>query len=122
MRTHQFSLFSFSCAVDDTVNFIPTADKRTQRFSLEAFSFIGDHQFVFMHCRVKICNATDPNSRCAQGCLDRRKRSLITQESKDEEAYLAEGPFMRGKDEEDETQLQETDKELRDMEKSAGKL
>jgi len=44
----------------------------------------------------------------------------MTQESKDEEVYLAQGPFMR-KDEDDETKLQETDKELRDMEKSAGK-
>ena len=43
----------------------------------------------------------------------------MTQESKDEEVYLAEGPFMR-KDEDDETKLQETDKELRDMENSAG--
>jgi len=44
----------------------------------------------------------------------------MTQESKDEEVYLAQGPFMR-KDEDDETKLQETDKELRDMENSAGK-
>ena len=41
----------------------------------------------------------------------------MTQESKDDEYTLAQGPFLRGKDEDDETQLQETDKELRDLEK-----
>ena len=106
----------YRCATDDTVKFIPTADKRAQRFSLEAFKFLGDHQFVYMHCKVKICNATDPNSRCAQGCLhDRRRRSLYTQESNDEEYNLIHGPFMR-KEEDDESQLEETEKELRVVE------
>ena len=104
------------CAIDETVNFIPSADERTQRFSLEAFKFLGDHQFVYMHCKVKICNATDPNSRCAQGCLhDRRRRSLYTQETNDEEYTLAQGPFMRKGDDED-SQLQETEKDLRAVE------
>ena len=90
------------------MKFIPTDDKRTQRFSLEAFKFLGDHQFVYMHCKVKICNATDPNSRCAQGCLhDRRKRSLYTQETNDEEYNLAQGPFMRKEENNREANLQE---------------
>ena len=96
---------------------IPTADKRMQKFKLEAFSFIGDHQFVYMHCKVLICNATDPNSRCAQGCVNRAKRSLMTQGSKNEEVHLSQGPFMRGAEEE-ETKLEETEKDMRDVEKS----
>ena len=99
---------------------IPTADKRMQKFKLEAFSFIGDHQFVYMHCKVLICNATDPNSRCAQGCVNRAKRSLMTQGSRNEEVHLSQGPFMRGDDEKDkeETKLEETEKDMRDVEKS----
>ena len=115
-------LLSFRCAVDNTVRFNSTVDKRFQRFSLEAFKFLGEHQFVFLHCRVKICNARDPNSRCAQGCIrERVKRSsaLSPSEPKDEEATLAEGPFMR-KDEDEETRPQEIDKELRVMEKNIG--
>ncbi|XP_078354042.1 uncharacterized protein LOC144638689 isoform X1 [Oculina patagonica] len=112
----KYTFIEDGCATDDTVKFIPAADKRTQRFSLEAFKFLGDHQFVYMHCKVKICNATDPNSRCAQGCLaDRRKRSLYTQETNDEEYNLAQGPFIR-KEEDDESQLQETEKDLRSVE------
>ena len=56
---------------------------------------MGDHPFVYLHCKVKICNASDPNSRCAQGCLhDRRKRSLYSEETNDEEYNLAQGPFI----------------------------
>ena len=110
------SICRVRCKADDTVKFIPTADKRTQRFSLEAFKFLGDHQFVYMHCKVKICNATDPNSRCAQGCLhDRRRRSLYTQESSDEEAQVSQGPFMRKEDDNKETNVQEIVEELQSL-------
>ena len=101
------------------MEFKPTDDERIQRFELESFSFVGDHPFVYMHCKVKICNATDPNSRCAQGCLhDRRKRSLYTQESNDEEYNLAQGPFILPDKENDETKAQQTLTGLRDVEKS----
>ena len=109
-------LFSYRCAVDKTVKFHPTNDKRTQKFSLEAFAFVGDHMFVYMHCRVKICNASDPNSRCAQGCIRRAKRAVTTLESKDDEVTLAQGPFIR-EDNDEKTELQETEKELRALEK-----
>lgn len=109
-------LFSYRCAIDKTVKFHPTNDKRTQKFSLEAFAFVGDHMFVYMHCRVKICNASDPNSRCAQGCIRRAKRAVTTLESKDDEVTLAEGPFMR-EDSDEKTELEETEKEPRALKK-----
>ncbi|KAK2572582.1 Uromodulin [Acropora cervicornis] len=82
-------------------------DSNKQRFSIEAFTFIGGHQFVYMHCQVRVCNATDPTSRCARGCLRHRgKRSLGATDFKDEQFNLAEGPIM-GKEEKDE-QLRKT--------------
>ena len=79
---------------------IPSPASNKQRFSIEAFTFIGEHQFVYMHCQVRICNATDPTSRCARGCLRHRgKRSLG--DFKDEQFNLAEGPIM-GKEEKDQ--------------------
>ena len=45
---------------------------------------------------------------------------MAPRETTDEEITLAEGPFMRN-DEDEETQPQETKKELRETEKSAGK-
>lgn len=109
-------MISCRCKIDDTVAYIPTVDKTSQRFSLEAFKFVGDHQFVYMHCRVKICNATDPLSRCAQGCLEhRRKRSLETTESRDEEFSLAEGPIMRKEEDKQETNVDDSFEGLRRM-------
>ena len=109
-------LFSYRCSIDKTVKFHPINDKRTQKFSLEAFAFLDDHMFVYMHCRVKICNASDPNSRCAQGCIRRAKRAVTTLESKDDEVTLAEGPFMR-EDSDEKTELEETEKEPRALKK-----
>ena len=104
------------------MEYIPTVDERIERFKLESFSFVGDHPFVYMHCKVKICNATDPNSRCAQGCLhDRRKRSLYSEESNDEEYFLAQGPFMLSEEENDEAEALETLTGVGNVEKS-GKL
>ncbi|KAJ7340240.1 hypothetical protein OS493_002972 [Desmophyllum pertusum] len=110
----------YRCAIDGTVQFIQTVGKRSQRFGIVSFSFIGDYPFVYMHCRVKICNATDPNSRCAQGCMlnGRRRRSLYTQEANDEEYILAQGPFVRSDAEHDETDARETLTGMRDVEKS----
>ena len=95
-------------------------DKRRERFSLEAFKFLGNNPFVYMHCKVKVCDADDPNSRCAQGCLrnSRRRRSLYTQETNDEEYLLAQGPFMRGAEKSDETESQ-VDIELHEIENSS---
>ena len=91
------------------MEFIPTDDERIERYKLEAFSFVGDHPFVYLHCKVKICNASDPNSRCAQGCLhDRRKRSLYSEETSDDEYNLAQGPFILSDEEIDETNALET--------------
>ena len=44
----------------------------------------------------------------------------MTQGSKNEEVHLSQGPFMRGADEneEEETKLEETEKDMRDVEKS----
>lgn len=107
------------CSEDDTLEYKESSDKRRQRFSLEAFKFLGDNQFVYMHCKVKICDANDTNSRCAQGCLrnSRRRRSLYTQETNDDEYLLAQGPFMRGTEESDDTDSQ-VDIELHEIENS----
>ena len=118
-------VFPFSCPVDvdDTVHFLPTDDSRTKRYEIEAFSFVGDHQFVYMHCKVRICNASDPHSRCAKGCIPPRERRSLNavSQSKDEEAYLAEGPFMRGDGDEDETKDIETEKDIK-VEETSGEL
>ena len=62
------------------------------RFTTEGFKFIADHPFVFVHCKMMICDAEDTKSRCAQGCVkESRKRRDIS--SEDKMYPLAQGPF-----------------------------
>lgn len=63
------------CSVDETLSFHPRPDPQSERWSIEAFQYVNrNNPFVFIHCKIKVCNATDPNSRCAQGCQPSRKR------------------------------------------------
>ena len=79
---------------DDTLKFHPSPSDQCQRFSLEAFQYVSKHPYVFFHCKVQICNATDPNSRCQQGCVSRRRRSAKPlPESADGIYALAQGPL-----------------------------
>ena len=81
--------FFTSCAVDDTVEIYPSP-KGYYRFGLEAFEFV-DQPFVFIHCHVVICNASDAQSRCAQGC---RKNDRVRRDVGGHNVYsLAQGPI-----------------------------
>ena len=98
---------------DDTLKFHPSPSDQCQRFSLEAFQYVNNHPYVFFHCKVMICNATDPNSRCAQGCVSRRRRSLKPlPESKDNIYALAQGPFTLNR-EKREAEADEADQSTR---------
>ena len=93
--THTFFTFC-SCSVDDddTLQFHSSFNNRSQRWSLEAFQYVSKHPYVFFHCRVQICNVTDPTSRCAQGCIERRRRSAkILHDNPDDIYALAQGPL-----------------------------
>ena len=79
--------------MDETVVFEQSPSARLVRFSLEGFKFIGDNAFVFFHCLERVCNASDPNSRCAKGCEQGKRRKRDTAHSKDLYS-LAQGPFV----------------------------
>ena len=106
---------SHRCSVDedDTLKFHPSPSEQCQRFSLEAFQYVNKHPYVFFHCKVKICNASDTNSRCAQGCLTRRRRSAKPlPESPDNIYALAQGPFTLNR-EKREAEADEADQSTR---------
>ena len=88
--------FPHRCSVDedDTLKFHPSPSDQCQRFSLEAFQYVNKHPYVFFHCKVKICDASDPDSRCAQGCVSRRRRSVKPLPESANDIYaLAQGPL-----------------------------
>lgn len=84
-----YVFLSYSCAVDDTVKLLPSPTGH-YRFSLEAFEFIKQ-PFVFIHCHVIICNASNTQSRCARDCeANGRERREVG----DRKVYsLAQGPI-----------------------------
>lgn len=74
---------------------------QVRRFSVEAFKFIGENPFVFIHCLMRICNASDPNSRCAKGCQQEIRRRRDIADSRN--VYnLAQGPFVRTQEKEED--------------------
>ena len=97
-----FDLIFLRCPSDATLQYHSAPIAGVQRFSLEAFKFIADHPFVFLHCHVILCNASDPGSICNKSCSssDRRRREVGFQAN---DVYtLGEGPIylVRGKEEE----------------------
>ena len=81
--------FFARCPVDDTLE-LYSSPTGTFRFGLEAFEFV-DQPFVFVHCHVIICNATDPQSRCARGC---EKKPRLRREVQHHKIYsLVQGPM-----------------------------
>lgn len=85
--------------MDETLEYHP-ANERSERFSLESFKFIGEHPFVFVHCHIRVCNHSDPESKCVRICEDRRKRDVnVVPESVDDVYPLAQGPITLRKEE-----------------------
>lgn len=68
-NSSDITYFLSSCPRDPSVQFHNSSDPTKTRFSFEAFQFLGDHDYVFIHCRVYVCDVNDSNSRCAKGCL-----------------------------------------------------
>eukprot|EP00058_Branchiostoma_floridae_P004332 XP_002589820.1 hypothetical protein BRAFLDRAFT_125914 [Branchiostoma floridae] len=73
--TLQYQLINDGCASDPTLDIFSIDDPGKERFGFEAFRFIQEVKTVYVHCEVMVCNAADPGSRCAQGCVARRKRA-----------------------------------------------
>ncbi|KAL9968094.1 hypothetical protein ACROYT_G026423 [Oculina patagonica] len=70
-KEHRFrhEMIHEGCPVDDTVQMEPSSSPQKKRFSVEAFKFVGDFPFVYLHCSVVVCRVNDPDSRCSKGCV-----------------------------------------------------
>ena len=91
--TSYSSNLSLRCPSDVTVQYHSAPLVRAQRFSLEAFKFIADHPFVFVHCHVTVCNATDPDSQCVKKCPSSGRGKRAAADHITETYFLAEGPL-----------------------------
>eukprot|EP00058_Branchiostoma_floridae_P019037 XP_002604526.1 hypothetical protein BRAFLDRAFT_79370 [Branchiostoma floridae] len=91
------------CAKLPTLQFYPSPGPDRGRFGFQAFAYTSGVDMVYLHCNVLLCKASDPNSRCAQGCqppLGRRRRKA---EGEPEVYRLIQGPIVVDQDQNDES-------------------
>lgn len=75
------------------MQYYPVPSVSVQRFGLEAFKFIADHPFVFVHCHVIVCNASDAGSKCARSCPSAGRIRRDVNPSANDVYSLAKGPI-----------------------------
>lgn len=86
-------LFS-SCPMDPTVQFYESQHAR-KRFTFNSFQFVGTSQrFVFVHCKLVVCNATDPSSRCSKGCQSSSTQSRLRRSVSTSDYDFTQGPIL----------------------------
>ncbi|XP_078590367.1 ZP domain-containing protein-like [Branchiostoma floridae x Branchiostoma japonicum] len=87
------------CAKLPTLQFYPSPGPDRGRFGFQAFSYTSGVDMVYLHCNVLLCKASDPNSRCAQGCQPPSGRRRREAEGEPEVYRLIQGPIVvRGED------------------------
>ncbi|XP_078594263.1 uncharacterized protein LOC144872027 [Branchiostoma floridae x Branchiostoma japonicum] len=70
------------------------ADSWARQFCLAALLTVP----VYLHCNVLLYKASDPNSRCAQGCQPPSGRRRKEAEGEPEVYRLIQGPIVVGED------------------------
>ncbi|XP_073682659.1 CUB and zona pellucida-like domain-containing protein 1 [Garra rufa] len=75
-KNRSYDLLRNGCARDNTYYSYKSGHYYYAQFRFQAFKFLRTHAYVYLQCKVIICPDNDYNSRCRQGCLSRRKRSL----------------------------------------------
>ena len=99
--------FHFSCDNDTTIQHFGYGMRSVQRFSIQAFRFLTQHRFVYMHCDLVVCNRKYLNSTCARGntCSRRYRRDVNRMSSSDDSSRmypLSFGPLMYSKESDDD--------------------
>ncbi|XP_070288127.1 scavenger receptor cysteine-rich domain-containing protein DMBT1 isoform X2 [Myotis yumanensis] len=77
-----YDLIRSGCVRDDTYQALPAPAPGLARFKFRSFHFLHRLPAVYLHCKVLVCRAHDPASRCRGGCQPRRKRDLGSYQEK----------------------------------------
>lgn len=67
--------FCSRCSRDETCKVYPLFG-HYGRFQFNAFKFLRSLSSVYLQCKVLICDSSDHQSRCSQGCVSRSKRDI----------------------------------------------
>ncbi|XP_029904532.1 uncharacterized protein LOC115357253 [Myripristis murdjan] len=88
-----YDLIHNGCLKDETVKVFPS-DPMSFQFEVQAFKFTGNFDQVYITCSVILCQAGNPVSRCAQGCLqDPARRRRRSQAMETGSHYITQGPL-----------------------------
>ncbi|XP_071494246.1 ZP domain-containing protein-like [Diadema antillarum] len=94
----RYSVIENGCREDTTVTFYTQPGNALfEGFDVDAFTFIGDHEQVFIHCDILVCDNSDLNSRCSRGCVTRARRDLESRGSQSNPHTLSLGPLSASK-------------------------
>ncbi|XP_031554208.1 oncoprotein-induced transcript 3 protein-like isoform X2 [Actinia tenebrosa] len=81
-------LIKDGCLVDSTLKDLNTSSPSVQRFSFQAFRFVGNYRHLFFHCHVTACDGNDVKSVCARGCA---KGKPVKRKEKSQRRRLMQG-------------------------------
>nr|XP_020664393.1 CUB and zona pellucida-like domain-containing protein 1 [Pogona vitticeps] len=70
-----YDLVTNGCAKDSSYVAYPLLE-HYGRFRFSSFKFLRSLPSVYLHCEVLICDSSNRNSRCTQGCISRHKREV----------------------------------------------
>ncbi|PNJ65345.1 DMBT1 isoform 1 [Pongo abelii] len=77
-----YDLIRSGCVRDDTYGPYSPPSLRIARFRFRAFHFLNRFPSVYLHCKMVVCRAYDPSSRCYRGCVVRSKRDVGSYQEK----------------------------------------
>ncbi|XP_077803916.1 scavenger receptor cysteine-rich domain-containing protein DMBT1 isoform X42 [Macaca mulatta] len=77
-----YDLIRSGCVRDDTYGSYSQPSPRIARFRFRAFHFLNRFPSVYLRCKMVVCRAYDPSSRCNRGCVMRSKRDVGSYQEK----------------------------------------
>ncbi|XP_028394918.1 uncharacterized protein LOC114519064 [Dendronephthya gigantea] len=94
----QYVFIDDGCDKDETIRHYTYGMSSVQRFSIQAFRFLSQHRFVYLHCDLVVCYRYDSNSTCSRStsCPRRVRRDAADKPSDDasKKYALSFGPLM----------------------------
>ncbi|XP_078695273.1 scavenger receptor cysteine-rich domain-containing protein DMBT1-like [Branchiostoma floridae x Branchiostoma belcheri] len=97
-----YSVIENNCPEDPTVRMYNTSLPNVERFGFRAFQFTTGQNKVYLHCVIQVCDGSDPNSQCTQGCMRRGDREKREATPSNQLRQVSAGPIflrMSGDDE-----------------------
>ncbi|CAB4003171.1 Hypothetical predicted protein [Paramuricea clavata] len=94
--TPQYEFISEACDKDPTITHHSSGLQQYHQFSIQAFRFLVDHEFVYIHCDLRLCNKNIQDSVCTRSttCSSRKRRDASPLETTERTFQLSIGPIM----------------------------